>query len=174
MSGNETYRYWTDRIYSWMKTGGLIRKDYSVADGIMADGSCIVNGVQWTYNSAELIKGLLVLYRATKNQSYLTEAEKHVSFSLDAFVNEKGGGELWDPSCIYNGGIVSCKNPAGYAWPLYQAYAQYFTVSQDQSRKDKIEMAMRSTAKAIFSYCDTAWNCIRILDPGWIVFLITL
>ncbi|KAI9362964.1 glycosyl hydrolase family 76-domain-containing protein [Zopfochytrium polystomum] len=162
---NETYKVWSDRIYDWMKTTVISASDYSVADGVMADGSCALTPTPWTYHSGELIYGLLSLYATTKNQTYMSEASKHVSYTLSKFVNPSTGA-IWDPSCDYNGGNTYCKSPSGYAWPLYRAFGRYYVQGSDNDLRTKILSAMRATANENFKNCDSTWNCIRTLNPG--------
>lgn len=64
-------------VWNWFKRSGMINEENLINDGLTDD--CKNNErVTWSYNQGVILGGLLELYKATLNQTYLDEAEKIV------------------------------------------------------------------------------------------------
>ncbi|KAI1468153.1 glycoside hydrolase family 76 protein [Daldinia caldariorum] len=82
--GDTTYLNHSLREWEWFKNSGMINSDNLINDGLTDDASCVNNGMTtWTYNQGVILGGLVELYEATGDISYLDEAQQ----IADAVVN---------------------------------------------------------------------------------------
>ena len=73
--GDTKYLAWANAEWSWFQGSGMINQNGLVNDGL--DNNCQNNGqTTWTYNQGVILAGLAALYKATRNRSLLTEAER--------------------------------------------------------------------------------------------------
>jgi uncharacterized protein YyaL (SSP411 family) len=79
---------WAQRIYQWIGTK-LQDTDGLLWDNIKMDGN--VERVKWTYNTGLMIHANISLWRAVKDDKYLTEARRLADASLQQWVNAQTG-----------------------------------------------------------------------------------
>ena len=61
--------------WNWFAASGMINDEYLINDGLTQDEACVNNGqTTWTYNQGVLLGGLVDLYEATGNASYVEAA----------------------------------------------------------------------------------------------------
>lgn len=71
--GDTQYLNQAIEVWTWLRLSGMINSDNLINDGL--DSNCKNNGqVTWSYNQGVIIGGLVELYKATLEQSYITEA----------------------------------------------------------------------------------------------------
>ncbi|KAI9329444.1 glycosyl hydrolase family 76-domain-containing protein [Obelidium mucronatum] len=157
LTGDKKFIEWFDRVYAWLKSSNLITSTYSVYDGLDTR-NCEINQAQFSYHSSELINGLAVMYKATNNAEYLTEAHNHFNHVASFFVNN-ATGVLYDPQAGED------KTPSGFLWSLYRALATLYTVTPDENVKTQIATILRTSATANFKTCTSDWNCITKVSP---------
>ncbi|KAJ3077227.1 hydrolase 76 protein [Podochytrium sp. JEL0797] len=160
LTGDKSYLTWFNTIYAWLKSSGIIAADYTVWDGLDTRG-CVLSKDQYSYHSAELISAMAVMYNATQQQSYLTEAHAHFAHVQKFFTNAQG--VLYDPQCVAAG---ACKSPTGFLWALYRALGTLHGVTTDAAVKTGIETVLRASATANFKTCQVNWNCVNVLPAG--------
>ncbi|OTA90942.1 glycoside hydrolase family 76 protein [Hypoxylon sp. CO27-5] len=71
------YLYHTLLEWEWFNKSGMINSQNLVNDGLTDDAACVNNGMTtWTYNQGVILGGLVELYNATGDPSYLDEARR--------------------------------------------------------------------------------------------------
>ena len=84
-----SYLQWAQKELSWFNASGLINSSNLINDGLTT--SCQNNGqTTWTYNQGVILGGLVDLYRATHDQTYLAEAQKIANAAIGMLVNSNG------------------------------------------------------------------------------------
>jgi mannan endo-1,6-alpha-mannosidase len=70
-TGNTTYSDWSEKIYDWTKSVGLISDKFEVFDGVDDKTNCaaIADKTQWTYNNAMFLHGSAFMYDITNGAS---------------------------------------------------------------------------------------------------------
>ncbi|KAJ3199567.1 hydrolase 76 protein [Entophlyctis luteolus] len=154
LTGNSTYLALAKQVYEWMLATVIDPTTYAVYDGIDTT-SCTVDTAMHSYHSGELIAALSILYNATKDTSYLTEAHKHWARVNSYFTNN---------NVLYDANIT--KTPSGYLWAVYKGLADLYSVTTDSNVKSEIQTVMAASANANFQMCNSQWYCIRDLDPS--------
>jgi hypothetical protein len=96
VSGDTTYLARANAEWTWFSGSGMINGSHLVNDGINLS-TCGNNGAPvWSYNQGVPVAGLVALYQATGNQTYLTTAQTLANASTtNATLNP--GGILTDP-----------------------------------------------------------------------------
>ncbi|ODM94048.1 Mannan endo-1,6-alpha-mannosidase DFG5 [Orchesella cincta] len=73
--GDTKYLSQAVEVWNWLKNSGMINNENLINDGLTDD--CRNNGdVTWSYNQGVILGGLTELFKATRDQNYLTEARK--------------------------------------------------------------------------------------------------
>ena len=84
-----TYLQWAQKELAWFNSSGLINSSSLINDGLTT--TCQNNGqTTWTYNQGVILGGLSALYRATHDQTYLTEAQKIANAAISNLVTSNG------------------------------------------------------------------------------------
>ncbi len=90
---------WAAKEWAWFQATGMINRDHLVNDGLIidkTDNTCRNNGrTVWTYNQGVVLGGLTEWYRATHDDSLLTEARVLADAGLAHLTDENG--VLHDP-----------------------------------------------------------------------------
>ncbi|KAF3034572.1 hypothetical protein E8E12_000301 [Didymella heteroderae] len=70
-TGNTTYSDWSEKIYDWTKSVGLITDKFEVFDGVDDKTNCaaVADKTQWTYNNAMFLHGSAFMYDITSGAS---------------------------------------------------------------------------------------------------------
>jgi predicted alpha-1,6-mannanase (GH76 family) len=90
ISGDTTYLQRAEAEWTWFSASGMINSSNLINDGLTS--SCQNNGdTTWSYNQGVPLAGLVELYRATGNQSLLTEAQKLANASTTSTYLNPGG-----------------------------------------------------------------------------------
>ncbi|KAJ3331880.1 hydrolase 76 protein [Blyttiomyces sp. JEL0837] len=170
LSGNGTYKDLADRTYAWLKSSTIIDVDYTVADGINAlDAGCSAKDIDrslFSYQPGVLLSGLSSLYKATGDQTYLTEATNLYNAAIKTFVNPSTN-VLHDPTCEQNPGY--CKDPTGFLWAMYKGLANFYLTTTDSTIKSTISMVLGNTVSSMVGTlpCEQGpWNCVRTFMDG--------
>ena len=106
IAGDTTYLNRAQAEWNWFAASGMINSSNLVNDGltIQSGGTCVNNGgYTWTYNQGVVLEGLTELYKATNNNSYLSEATALADASTGSSVLNPVSataprGELADPA----------------------------------------------------------------------------
>lgn len=84
-----SYLQWAQKELSWFNASGLINSSNLINDGLTT--SCQNNGqTTWTYNQGVILGGLVALYQATHDQTYLTEAKQIANAAISNLVSSNG------------------------------------------------------------------------------------
>lgn len=82
-TGDSSYFNWGLRIYNWTKT-----TLQDPADGLYFDNKGLAGKIgtrKYTYNSGQMLQATALLYKLTKNNIYLTEAERIAKSAMEYF-----------------------------------------------------------------------------------------
>ncbi|KAJ3353553.1 hydrolase 76 protein [Entophlyctis luteolus] len=90
------------------------------------------NAKQFSYHSGELMAGLSILYKTTKDTSFLNEAHKHWARVYSYFTEN---------SVLYDPGVT--ESPSGYLWGVYKGIADLYSVTTDSSVQSQIVQLTR-------------------------------
>lgn len=117
----ESYLDAAKRIDSWTRNNLLDKSDNLLYDAKMvSDGS--INTTKWSYNAGFMIQGWLLLYKATKDEGYLRQAEKTMSASERRWFNATTGS----------------LNDFGYfAFTVIDAWYSFFELTGDKTYLQK-------------------------------------
>jgi hypothetical protein len=96
IAGDTTYLARANAEWTWFNGTGMINSSHLINDGISMS-TCHNNGAPvWSYNQGVPLAGLVAMYRATGNQTFLTTAQTLADASTtNATLNP--GGILTDP-----------------------------------------------------------------------------
>ena len=94
------YLQWALTMWQWFEGSGLINSESSINSGIDLNTCQNNNGVVWSQNQAVIIGGLLELYQANANDSYITIAQNIATAAMTTLSDEKGIlHEKCEPNC---------------------------------------------------------------------------
>jgi len=95
LPGDTKYLQQSQNLWTWFRNIGMINSENLINDGLH---ECRNNGQEtWTYNQGVILGGLVELYNATGNQTYLDEARKIADAVIaSTHINDKYG-VLWEP-----------------------------------------------------------------------------
>lgn len=101
--GAGSYLDWAQREWSWFSASGMINSQNLINDGLTS--SCANNGqTTWTYNQGVILGGLVDLYKATGNATYLTRAQSIADAAIARLVTSQGIlREPCEPNCGADG-----------------------------------------------------------------------
>ena len=83
------YRQWAHREWAWFARSGMINADSLVNDGL--DHCRNNHDTTWTYNQGVVLGGLSALFRFTRQRSYLDQAVRIASATLDRLTTTVNG-----------------------------------------------------------------------------------
>jgi uncharacterized protein YyaL (SSP411 family) len=91
-TADKTYLDWGKRFYNWMVTNlkapnGLYYNDKKVKDGA-------INPTFWTYNTGSVVEASVLLYRFTKKEEYLREAQHAAKSTFDYYHSQQHDSKL--------------------------------------------------------------------------------
>ncbi|KAK4237404.1 hypothetical protein C8A03DRAFT_16041 [Achaetomium macrosporum] len=93
-----------EKAWSWFQASGMIDSSNNlINDGLASrsDGTCFNNQLPvWTYNQGVILGGLVELYQATKNETYLSTAQTFANAVLDANTTLVRDGILTEAGCF--------------------------------------------------------------------------
>lgn len=102
MSNKQYYLDIAVTQWNWFKNIGLINSDNLINDGL--DDSCHNNGQKtWSYNQGVVLGGLVELYKATSDASYLVEAQTIASAAINLLSVNGTLVEGCEPNCGSDG-----------------------------------------------------------------------
>ena len=94
------YLQWALTQWQWFEGSGLINPENNVNDAIDLSTCKSNDGFYWTYNSGVIIGGLLELYQANANYTYITIAENIATAAIAEFSDSRGTlQEKCEPNC---------------------------------------------------------------------------
>lgn len=129
-----SYLHWAEKELTWFNASGLINSSHLVNDGLTT--TCQNNGqTTWTYNQGIILGGLTAMYKATGEQTYLSEAKQIADAATSTLVSTTG--VLTDP-CT---GICQSQNPdqSQFKGIFLRNLATLYEVTQDPGYERFIE-----------------------------------
>ncbi|KAI9329466.1 glycoside hydrolase [Obelidium mucronatum] len=162
MTKVEDYKTKVDQLLAWLKTSGIIAKDYTVYDGVRSTSCGTVSPEIYSYHYGELFAALASMYQTTKTQSYLDEANKLFTAFKRLFVDANTNIISIEPFCP----APSCRSPSGFLFPVYRGLGELYVASNDESIRTQIAAIVRASAANNFKGCDSNWYCMRNMDPS--------
>ena len=94
-SNKDYYLHWAWKQWDWFQHTGMINERYNINNGINLTTCRNDNGIVWTYNQGVVLGGLLELYRAAPDKTYLIMAER-IALAGIKFLSDSNG-ILHDP-----------------------------------------------------------------------------
>jgi predicted alpha-1,6-mannanase (GH76 family) len=99
-TGPTSYLAWALKEWAWFDHSGMINGSGLINDGLVSSG-CQNNGqTTWTYNQGIVLGGLVELYEATGDATYLTRAEQLADASTSKLVDANG---IFQEPCAASG-----------------------------------------------------------------------
>ena len=144
-----------DQVYQWMKTSGIIDKDWKVADGVRGD--CSVEHIYYSYSVGATIAGLAEAYRLTQKKTYLDDAiqlfiQNRATYSVQNVIT--------DPCEL----TKDCKqNQWQYKGMFVRGLMLLYPIAPAETQKD-IKTLIDGSVLAMSESCDAQWNC----DNKWL------
>lgn len=161
-SSPDAYLVVAEGQWAWFQQSGMINSNNLVNDGltINANGTCINNGENtWSYNQGVILGGLVELYKATGNSSFLSEAvniaEAAIStLSIDGILHE------------------SCEDDCGGDGSQFKGKRTNLRVLSiaPHSRSSKADLQQASSYAIFITY--NAWLIAMISKPSFWTMLI--
>jgi glycosyl hydrolase family 76 len=124
---------WAQRMYGWVR-GCLLNSDGLYGDHISFNNS--IDSTEWTYNQGTMIGAGVMLYQATRDPTYLQEAQATAQAALAAFGPAQLAIQPTFFNAIYIRNLLLLGGASGD--PRYGRFAQW--------------------------YADDAWNNVRDFD----------
>jgi mannan endo-1,6-alpha-mannosidase len=155
LTGDKKYFAEADKVYTWMRTSGVMTPQFGVYDAIsFLDGQCKINIDQVSYKAGTLAGGLAWLYQGTKGQRYLTDAHNILNQFQTQFTRN---GVVFDP-CEQGGSPCSLNQvtPKGTAIRGF-GYLHEFT--NNVAVRAQIKQMFSQSVQAMMRTCDGNWNC---------------
>lgn len=84
------YLQWALTQWKWFEESGLINSQFNINDGIDLSTCQNNDGYIWSHNQGVIIGGLLELYQANANSTYITIAQKIASAAITELSDSKG------------------------------------------------------------------------------------
>ena len=95
VSNKDYYLYWASKEWDWFQRTGMINPNHNINNGINLVTCRTDNGIVWSYNQGVILGGLLELYRAAPDKTYLVTAERIALAGIE-FLSDSNG-ILHDP-----------------------------------------------------------------------------
>lgn len=90
-AGAGSYLDWAQREWNWFNASGMINAQNLVNDGLTTNGTCVNNGRKtWSYNQGVILGGLVDMYKATNNATYLAKAQSIADAAITRLVTSGG------------------------------------------------------------------------------------
>ena len=134
------YLQWALTQWQWFEGSGLINAQNNVNDGIDLSTCTSDDGFFWSYNHGVIIGGLLELYQANANSTYITIAENIAIAAMTELSDSKG---ILQEKCEPN-----CGSDAPQFKGILMRNLQYL---QQASPNDTIKDFVQTNANAIWS-----------------------
>lgn len=109
LTNNTQYLTWAKQEWQWFNQSGLINKQYLINDGLL--NNCNNNNAQtWTYNQGVILGGLVGMYQATGDKSYLVPAAQIANATMVLLSTSSGIlQEVCEPTNNCDGDAVQFK-----------------------------------------------------------------
>ena len=86
ITGNVYYLKWAKKIYAWTKLTLQDKSDFLYYDNISLTGKIAKN--KYAYNSGQMLQGAALLYKITKEKSYLADAHQIAGSAITYFTED--------------------------------------------------------------------------------------
>ncbi|TPX63076.1 hypothetical protein SpCBS45565_g06900 [Spizellomyces sp. 'palustris'] len=153
-TGNTTYLNWSDKVYNWMKTSGLVTADWAVLDGANAPTCTQVDRTEWSYNAGTLMGALAYMYKATKMGTYLDDAKKLLPVAIGKFTQN---GIINEPVCTTTPALCGRDTPA--SMPQFGKGLSQLYIEGDAAMKQQIQTVIDTTLASAIRNCNNDWWC---------------
>lgn len=149
-------------VYSWLKTIGLADPiSGTLFDGVEAPACTNAKDEPAdSYLYGQLIEGLTFLYQATKQVSYLTDAEHFANFAIAQFSQNNIIRDKCEPNCPLN--RVSPKGI--FIRGLYILHTE-----ATPAMKERIATLIKTSFTGMLLTCDSNFNCDNNWGPEGVV-----
>lgn len=135
------YLQWALTQWHWFEGSGLINAQKNINDGIDLSTCTSNDGLFWSYNYGVIIGGLLELYQANANSTYITIAE-NIAIAAMAELSDSRG--ILQEKCEPN-----CGSDAPQFKGIFMRNLQYL---QQASPNDTYKDFVQNNADAIWSH----------------------
>ncbi|KAH6587209.1 hypothetical protein BASA50_001342 [Batrachochytrium salamandrivorans] len=158
LTGNTTYTTQAAQVYTWMKTIGLITPTFHLYDGANAPTCSPLNAMELSYSLGILMGGLGMMFKATGDAVYQTDAAQFLDVGLGLYAPASSGGVLADPCETTSAG---CKpNEVSPKGTFLRGLGYLYRGVSDPAIKTKIQTLVEVSAASMVTHsCDASWNC---------------
>lgn len=120
-TGNIEYLNWSKKIYAWTKLNLQDQSDFLYFDNVSLKGR--IAKQKYAYNSGQMLQGAALLYKITKDKSYLIDAQQIAKSAIDFFaVHIKRDGKDYR---------VFKKQGAWFVTVLTRGYFELYTIDKN-------------------------------------------
>jgi len=155
---NDSYNQQAAKLYKWLKTVGIVSKNYTVFDGVKvidsATGTCAKDIREYSYNSGMLIGTLGWMTRATKDKNFVEDAEK--IFQQYAVKKFAPNGIIIDECEMDSSCNEAQATPKG---GMVRGWGHLHEASTNQQVKQQLKSVLKSSVDAMLKTCDANYNC---------------
>ena len=74
------------QVYDWLKSSGIITKDWQIYDGVNTLDQCSINGLMTSYKVGLLFGSLGLMYKVSGRQDFLDDANAILLKSFDRYL----------------------------------------------------------------------------------------
>jgi len=131
--------------WTWLNNTGLRDNDNLWFDGM--HGCQPTDKTKWTYSQGVIASGLGVLYTATGDRTYLTEAEK----TLDAVVAHMTSGGILKENCD-DAARSTCNEDQLIFKGIFTKHLQYYIDQAGSAARDKYAQFLSVQSSAVYHY----------------------
>ena len=89
-ANKQFYLNWALKEWDWFQSTGMINEDYNINDGIDLQTCKNNKGIVWSYNQGVILGGLLELYKAAPDATYIIMAERIALAGIKSLSDSNG------------------------------------------------------------------------------------
>lgn len=147
------------RVYDWLKSSGLITKDWQLYDGVNTEDQCSINGLMTSYKVGLLFGSLGLMYKVSGRQEFLNDADSLLRKSferylVDGFITDPcEAGDLCQKNQVSPKGIASGLTPGIYCYGIQTLYE----TTTNSNTKKLIEDTLVKSVNGMLKSCDSEW-----------------
>ena len=133
------YLQWALKEWEWFQGTGMINADYNINNGVDFDTCENDGGTIWTYNQGVILGGLVELYKAAPDDSYLMMAERIAIAAIENLSDSNG--ILHEP----------CEPDCGADGPQFKGiFMRNLQILQQAVPNDRLAMFINDNADSIW------------------------
>lgn len=165
VTDEEKYLKAAIRTYNWVFEAKLIDNEGRVFDGTYSPKCWQIEKKEHSYNSGLFLGVSGLLYKATGDKKYITEANLVLKRSLKVFTDKNG--KIIDECEPEN----KCKvNQAAFKGIFVRCLGYLYSLTKDQSIRSSIKDIVVKSVEGMSKTCNEKWGCNTLWTPGSVVY----